>query len=102
MHVSEFAFYIRRRISRDHPYVIKGALTQAEDRGMRSQDILSCPTFEAMLDVYTFICKVPIPRSTGVASFSVRFSLAARVAIRSDLFMIVVSFKQLIILTICG
>jgi len=51
MHVGEFAFYIRRWISRDHPYVIKGALTQAEDRGMRIQDTLSCPTFEAMLDV---------------------------------------------------
>jgi hypothetical protein len=51
MHVGEFAFYIRRRISRDHPYVIKGALTQAEDRGIRIQDTLSCPRFEAVLDV---------------------------------------------------
>jgi hypothetical protein len=69
MHVGEFAFYIRRWISRDHPYVIKGALTQTEDRGMRIQDILSFPTFEAMLDVHTLICKIPIPRSTGVVSF---------------------------------
>jgi len=92
MHVGKFAFYIRRWISRDHPYVIKGALTQAEDRGIRIQDTFLPPFFR--VSVRPFRTRF----MASVALLSVRFSLAARAAIRSDLFTIVVSFKRLIIL----
>jgi hypothetical protein len=86
MHVGEFAFYIRRRISGDHPYVIKGALTQAENRGIRIQDTFLPPFFSVSVNPVKIILVIP------VACFSVRFSLAASAAIRSDLFLIVVSF----------
>jgi hypothetical protein len=43
MQVGEFAFHVRGRISGDHPDVIKGALTQAEDRGIGIQDFFLPP-----------------------------------------------------------
>jgi hypothetical protein len=39
MQVRKFTFCIRLWISRDCPYVIKGALTKAKNRGFRIQDI---------------------------------------------------------------
>jgi hypothetical protein len=50
MHVGEFAFYIRRRISGDHPYIIKRALAQAKDRRIRIQDAFLPPFFSVFVN----------------------------------------------------
>ena len=73
MQVGEFAFHIRRRISGDHPNVIKGTLAQAEDRGIGIQD--------------TFL-----PSYFSVSANPVK--IAVSVALESDFFMIVVRLPE--------
>jgi hypothetical protein len=79
MHVGEFAFYIRRRISGDHPDVIKGALTQAEDRGIRIQDTFLPFCFSVSVNPVKIGLMIPV---------------ACCVALRSDMSMIAVCLLE--------